>query len=316
MTSPHDHNHDEPLDRAVLLRCAADDELTEAQDAQLRAHLRDHPEDKASIAFERSLRGACARVMDTPPCPEALRQRIEAMASGAALQADQTRAHDAHAGDPAQSPRGRAGSGRRGQSRSMQRRMINAVAASIALIFGGAFLWQMILLSGPDPSVAANAAYVTNFVGTEHDLCETDPTRTLKFSIHKLDETPAALSNILGKSPTLPDLIATGLRFRDGGECAVPGGGRSVHLRFETDGSAGPAGVPVSLFIQHGLPTRVRMEPDVAYRLTAQSSGQAQTTPIAIYGWYADGLTYYLVTEDEAEARRVCDLMDLASEGS
>jgi len=129
----------------------------------------------------------------------------------------------------------------------------------------------------------------------------------VEVDLSAIDEAPAVFENILGKTPTLPDLVNAGLRFRDAGECQVPGGGRSVHMRFETDGSIGPAGLAVSLFIQGGMPQNVTMEPDIAYRLTAQTDSQSDTPDEAmtVYGWFSQDLTYYLVTKNDQTAQQV-----------
>lgn len=312
MTSPRHNDTPIDLDRATLLRCAADDELTQAQQDQLAEHLSAHPQDEARIAFDQHLRTACSRVMAGASAPADLRQRIDAMVHDES----NTIEHDA-GGIEARA------SQTRHRSYWLTRKGISAVAASIALIFGGGLLWSIILASGPETILAADAAYVTSFVGDEHELCETDPTRVVKFTVSEIDEVPAVLQNILGKTPTLPDLVTSGLRFRDGGECEVPGGGRSVHMRFETDGSIGPAGLAVSLFIQRGRPQSVSMEPDIAYRLSAPTDAEAgqgiSDTAMTVYGWYSQGLTYYLVTENAPTAervRRAVGLVEAPGDGS
>ncbi|MFG0326926.1 MAG: anti-sigma factor family protein [Phycisphaerales bacterium JB037] len=273
---------------AAMLRAAADGELTPQQQARLDAHLATHPADADRIAFEQQLRGACAKAMVGPICPDSLRARIAQIANEATSnEASLAGALGAHAGETR----------KRGFWLGENRRVLQALAAAVAVLVGGAFIWQVARLSSPALTESDAGAMLASFVAGEHSNCVDDPARASKFTIRELPAAPAMLASILGSEPTLPDLADLGFRFLDAGKCHVPGKGRSAHLRFETDGSAlSPRGVSISLFVQEARESDLHLEEGRTYVFepTIEYAHSAER----VYAWRVGGLKYYLVGED------------------
>ncbi|MCB9845973.1 MAG: hypothetical protein H6811_08320 [Phycisphaeraceae bacterium] len=280
---------------ASLLRCAADGELNADEQRALEEHLRNHPGDAQRIEFDRSLRDACRRVMQSESAPAGLRDRILATASGA-------RAEERDALDAGLSARRGETSRRSFWARSQGR--LQLAAAAVLLIVAGVFLFQIARI-GTGPSTGAYAE-VAAFVGTEHVACEVDAARAEKMSIHDFSEVPRALSDIVGKSPTLPDLVKAGLTFIDGGECAVPGGGRSMHLRFDAVCPISHKPTTVSLFVQDATDSTLELSEGASYRLRARGDPNGSV----IYAWRRDGLDYFLVSD----LKTVCESVREAAE--
>lgn len=182
---------------------------------------------------------------------------------------------------------------------------VRALAAAVLLLVGGTFLYQMVTLGSGSlsPAQAAHMSEIASFVGTEHDRCVIDPSRAKKFTINELDAAPQLLEQIIGKSISPGDLSLGGLVFRDGGRCAVPGGGESVHLRFDIVDQPGET---VSLFIQQVADESDELfEAGKSYELQSDNNNANGV----VYGWVADGLNYFLV----ASSRELCEEYRIAS---
>jgi len=274
------------LSDAALIRAGADGELSDADQARLDALISAQSDIPSRIEFERQLRAACARGMAGVSPPASLRSRIES-------QITQQRDEDTEQETLAESLHTRATQTR---TRSFWQRVTpstRALAAAILLLVGGAFLYRVFTISSGSlsPAMAQHVTEIASFVGNEHTRCIIDPTRQSKFTIHELDDTPQEFAQIIGTSPAFPDLIALGLRFRDGGQCDVPGQGPSMHLRFDV--VADPDRT-VSLFIQRVADQSDEIfKPGKSYQLTSSSER-------TIYAWTADGLNYFLVSNSKA----------------
>ncbi len=181
---------------------------------------------------------------------------------------------------------------------------VRALAAAVLLLVGGTFLYQMATLgSGSLSPAQAHMSEIASFVGTEHDRCIIDPSRAAKFTISELDAAPQLLEQIIGKSISPGDLSLCGLAFRDGGRCAVPGGGESVHLRFDIVDQPGET---VSLFIQAVTDkSEMPFETGKSYELQSDN----HDIQGVVYGWAKDGLNYFLV----ASSRELCEEYRIAS---
>lgn len=273
---------------ATLLRASADGELTPDQQTRLDAHLADHPADAHRIAFEQHLREACGKAMAGSACPASLRAKITQIASESAA-GDESLAGALDARS--------AQTRNRGFWRGENRRVLQALAASAAVLVGGAFIWQVVRLSTPTLTEPDTTALLASFVSQEHSTCLIDPKRAGKFTIQELASAPGPLRSILGAEPTLPDLAELGFRFVDAGECRVPGSGRSAHLRFETDGSGTyPAGLGISLFVQQTRESDLPLDEGRTY--TFEAPVLYDRSIRRVYAWRIGELKYFLVGED------------------
>ncbi len=279
------------LSVSALLRAAADGELDVDQQARLDAHLREHPQDEARIAFESQLRQACGRVMGPSSTPAGLRDRVVARLESEAEQeliAERIEARAAETRNP--------------NFWNRLTPMVQSVAAAVLLLVGGVFLFQVLNI-GSGSVAQAHMSEIATFVGDEHNRCIIDPSRAAKFGINELESAPAILQEIIGKSISPADLAIGGLAFRDGGRCQVPGKGESVHLRFDVVEQPGET---VSLFIQ-----QVASESDELFE--DGKSYEMKSDNIAgnrlVYGWTIDGLNYFLV----AQNRELCEDYSIAS---
>lgn len=285
----------------ALLRAAADNELSAEDRARLDAHLRDHPEDDARIEFERRLRSHCAGAMQAPPAPAALRERILAIAASAGQTTDSF-------SDEADQPDQDALADRIAERSRVARethfggrnRALVGAAAAILLLVAGYSLFSQVLstpgTAGPQNAGVANGVSLANFFAAEHDRCAKVPERSDKFTVADMNRVPDAITRILGAVPSIPDFEAAGMVFRDMGECHVPGEGRSVHVRLETDGSRCRKGISVSLFIQQGRASIIPENEDRPLALMRCSEGMKTT----VYAWYAGGMSYFMVSEQTA----------------
>lgn len=286
----------EGMDISVLLRLAADGELTAEQSARLEAHLAAHPEDAARVAFERSLRGACARCMGGT-APAGLRDRVQAALAERAEPESAAPAAVHVAGRISPPP---ARTRRRG---TLTNRILNA--AAVVVVAGLAVLFLRASLS--QDSTQAQAQAVARALPEQHSACAIDPdllTGQDRF-VSDLSAVPAAYRPLLGASPSIPDIEALGYRFTGAGPCAVPGG-ESVHLMFEAIDERRPEECPrkpLSLFIQRT--DLFNMQPGQTYTV------ESPNDKMSIFAWASDGLVYYLVAESKGQCNEVMKAMPL-----
>lgn len=294
------------LTPATLIRCAADGELSAEQHRALADHLAAHPGDEARIEFERGLRSACGQAMGQVRCPDALRARVLAIAAAA-------RASENEGLAATENPATVGGAATRERSfwqsawsgGGMQR-ALGALAAAIVLLVSGGFLIQM--------SRTTPAGFVENdamlqrasFVAKEHRACEIDPSRLAKFTVTELDRAPGQLASLLGAGASMPDLQQAGFEFKGSGECHLPGGGRSAHIRLRSPTLPdGTGGCTVSLFMQAGATDGIDMQPGKAYQLTLPPDASGSNAAPTIYAWQADGVSYFLVSERQVMCEKV-----------
>ncbi len=304
MQSPQPPNPDASENIAALLRKAADGELTDAERAVLDGHLNRYPEDRNRLAFEQQLRRACGHVLAGSGAPEGLRERVLA------------RVHTEYSSQPVDAPPDThtdADHDRQVPPGSLWVRltpMARLAAAAVLLLVAGAFLYQVANIGSGvvAPAQAEHLDEIASFVGKEHMRCVIDPARARKFTIHELDNAPAAFEELIGSSPSFPELASVGLEFLDGGRCHVPGKGDSVHLRFRMCNN--PEKI-VSLFIQTVADdTDPLFEEGKSYELVRPDASEDGKT---IYGWSADGLNYFLVADDDNVCETYLRAVGLAS---
>lgn len=286
MTMEHEGNN--PASIATLLRLAADGELSEQQEAALRAHLEAHPEDRARVEFDRKLRDACGCACAPDCCaPESLRQRVLACCSETAGGS----ASDPHLADRL-AARGEQTRDRGFWSgRTIAR--FGTIAAVIALVGLVSYMvGRSTPPSGPpsQPTIRTVEERISNFVRTEHNRCaKSSPDIGKKFTINDPSELPAVFESIIGQPFSLACVLDAndhGLRFVDAGRCYPPGGD-AIHVRFVTDDEAAS---PVSLWIQKdddSLP----MEDGITY-----TAGEGCD---CVRFWRVDGVRYVLITSQE-----------------
>lgn len=286
------------LSRGALLRAAADGELSDAQRAELDPTLT--AAESRAIEAERHLRHAVGKVMSQPAAPAGLRDRILAAAavaegSSAAAEADEI---------PAPIPMAPWARGL-------------AVAAAVALVAGGAFMFMRDSAGGGVGGPGATGATgdvqaagiqlveLRQFVSREHSRCERDPSRARKFVVTELSEAPQRFRSIMGAEVSIEEIEKAGLQLRGAGECNVPGPGRSVHFLLKAD--LPECSAPLSLFVQQDPENRLGLEEGASYELTRPGDDEPQDAEaahtVSIVAWRRDGFTYYLVAEPDACGR-------------
>lgn len=280
-------NHDPMLDPVVLLRAAADDQLSPEQADALAAHLSAHPEDSARIEYEQQLCRACGRVMGDVQTPAGLRDRINA-----AIAAD-AEAHDDALADrleqQAELTRDRSfWSGVRGQ--------LIAAAAVVVLAVALVVMIQS-MRSGPAPG-APSFVQIAGFVAKEHNHCDLDPTYThSKIEVSDPSKLPDYLQSILGTS-VQDTLFSQDLEIIGAGRCHVPGKGQSVQIRLRSKNGGGE---PVSLWLQEDT-GELDIKEGVTYALRADPNAPPCGS---ILLWKRDGLLYYLVCNGDQTRQQV-----------
>jgi len=278
-------DHPAPSTRAVLLRAAADYELTATQSVALVEHLGAHPDDARVIEFERRLREEVA-TLSGGKASEALRDRVGAIASS-------------H-GNDATSPAGRIEPDRRAHAHGWL-----AIAASLVIVAGGGYTVVHTLQSGGQhfAPVAIDETYrlaLVSFIVDHHKQCELYTEMAMReLKITSLDKAPAAFAGVIGRTLDLAALSIPGFDFKGAGRCAVPGGGRSVHLVFEAQQAIDTARpLVISLFIQQDT-GEMTIDSGQTFRLMPKSGGVQPAYSGDIYVWRKNGFVYFLVSTSQ-----------------
>lgn len=275
--------------RTELLRAAADGELTPARTAELERHLAGYPDDRRVIHFERELRG-CVAGSASGTAPAALRERIIAMSSTAGT-----------APASLSLPSVNTLSNRR-FSRPVR---LTAIAASVAIVAGGAFVFlHQSDMGRPTSGELITQQYrvsLVSFIGTQHEECEIHADMIgMRFKTTKLDDVPREFSKVLGSVPEIGHIEGSGLRFLAAGPCAVPGRGKSVRMVLESTANAqlnGGRGSLVSIHIQQDT-GELNLEAGKTYRLVDAVGTPGSIAPV-IYVWRRDGFIYFLTSKSE-----------------
>ncbi len=296
----HDQNHPEhaqesnqPMNIAVLLRAAADGELTDCQCEQLDAYMAQNPDAESQIGFEKALKDCCGRVMTKPCCPDVLRNKILAMAGSA--EDDQAYAERIQASNQ--------------QTRSpsfWSRSPMIGIAAALLIMVAGTMIWQSASFSNindaPSSLNVQQASYynrVSNFVIDEHNRCCNEKAAKAKFIEHDMGQAVAYFSDLFESQVVIPDMNidAESIEFFGGGDCQVPSTSRSGHLRFNAIASDGKH-IPVSLFISPD-PELLPMEAGTkTYPMNSKACSEAG---VQLFGWTNNGIQYLLVSEASDE---------------
>lgn len=274
--------------RTELLRAAADGELTAVQTAELERHMASHPDDRRVVEFERSLRGSIA-AFASGTTPAALRDRIAAISSTAGT--DRTSLSFPSAGTQ---PHRRF---------SLSSHWL-AMAASVAIVAGGAFL-----ISRPPGTGLTGGAQITqqyrtslvSFIGAQHDDCEVHADMIgMRFKTTKLVDVPVEFAQVLGSTPDIGRVESIGFKLLGAGPCAVPGRGKSVRMVLESTAdtqAGGGRGSLVSIHIQQDT-GEMNLESGRTYRLVDKAATVGAPTA-DIYVWRRDGFIYFLTSKSE-----------------
>jgi len=272
--------------RGVLIRRAADDELSPEQGEALKAKQQGEATDEdARIAFEKALKERVGAVMSkSDAAPEALRDAVKQ------IFADE---RTGGATEPLGGERTRSQSF--WSSRGVRRFL--AAAAVVALAITAVFLGNQI---GTGPGAGGNLAGVfgslsdrtelVSFVAGEHDKCSDFGS----YFERKMQPSPAEqarqqIAAYLGRAPVSFELGGVGYAFAGYGACAVPGPGESVHLIYRSLSSDSNASM--SLFIQKDT-GRLALEEERRYAIREEG----RDTPVVL--WRSGGLVYYLVSPE------------------
>ena len=293
----HAQESNQPMNIAALLRAAADGELTDHQCEQLDAYMSKNPEAESQIKFEQALKGSCGRVMTRPCCPDALRDKIVAMA-GVADQESQVYTQQYAQGIEASNKRTRSSS-------FWSRSPMMGIAAAVLMMVAGTMIWQSAsftnISNAPEGLNVQQANYynrVSNFVIDEHKRCGDDSAATAKLIRHDIDEATRYFSEEFGRELVLPDMVkAEGqIEFFGGGDCSVPSTPRSGHLRFDAYAPDGKR-ISLSLFVSPD-PGLLPMQEGITYPLDTKACQEAGTR---LFAWSKDGIQYLLVSEASDE---------------
>ncbi len=282
-----------PLNLAALLRACADGELSPAQCERLKQIVGDCPVTPSCIAFDQALRDCCGRAMREAmretKCPDALRERITAIAASSSI-AQTTHAPSDHAQHPETT------------SRSFWARSpMLAIAAMVMLSLAGVLIWQASSLSGIfTPTVPLNIDQVSyservgQFALREHNRCSQDGPAQAKLDKREITQAVAYFSQRFDRPVQMPDM-AQGedhIQFFGGGDCHLPETVQSGHLRFDAYDDAGNP-ISLSLFIAPD-PGILPLEQGVTYKVSSEA---CDAVGARLFVWAIDGVQYLLVSE-------------------
>ena len=294
MSENTNHRHrdtDEPdtvSARTQLLRGAADEQLSDAQQAELARHLERRPEDHAVIAFERRLRETVASA-SRGSAPAALRDRITTIGSASSSEEVSLPFPNVQT---------------RPRWRFSQTVRWFAVAASLAILASGAFviLRQSGVGQPDDVQVAQQSrTSLVTFISAQHEECEVHADMIgMRFKTTKLGDVPTEFSRVLGSTPDIGHVEESGFKLLGAGPCAVPGRGKSVRMVLESTSDAPPSGGRgsiVSIHIQQDT-GELNLESGKTYRLVDKIAPTG-SAPAEIFVWQRDGFVYFLTSKSE-----------------
>ncbi|MFI4870539.1 MAG: hypothetical protein ACIARQ_01900 [Phycisphaerales bacterium JB061] len=294
-------NSEQKLNLAALLRAAADDELCSHDERRLEAFIEEDPSLASCIECDQKLREAISRAFccDSGDCaPKNLRDCVQDAMRCCELEESTSSVPEALAG--------------RTRSVSFWQRthiQMGVAAAAMVLIAGVLFFYNNLTPVGPNQTLADRTA-AASYVASEHGHCITDAVHAAKkLVLESPEELPEFTANVVGSEIAFADLAASGatdVRFVDAGKCHVPGGGPSMHLRFQLPDIEGES----SLFIQRDS-GRMKLSEGITYTLAP--SGDAPNTP-SVYMWLREGFVYYLVIPGRAECDKLRKSLVLPTE--
>ncbi|MEL6499145.1 MAG: hypothetical protein AAF937_03290 [Planctomycetota bacterium] len=281
-------NGDLPL--AALIRLAADGEISAEQERRLETEVERDPGLARQIEAEQLLRSSLERAFsDGPAAPAGLRDRVASAMASVELSGQES--------DDADVPTQLAPITRDRSFWAGPAARVLAAAAALLLV-ATVFV---VSRGGVSNEPFSNRSRAVQFVASEHGRCVVDlAPGTGKFRVTDADEMPGLTGDVLGQEITLADLVVSGaenVSFIDAGRCGVPGGGRSMHMRFEVPSSESVEPERFSLFVQQNRGT-MELAEGVTYELDPSSGGTIDLKSPSIYVWLREGLVYYLVVDN------------------
>jgi anti-sigma factor RsiW len=280
---------------ANLIRLAADDELSDQQQAELDALRSDHPEVAESVAFQRSLRVAVGRSMGGPgmTAPAGLEGRIRK-----ALAAEEHR-------------QAMEANGPFNFIRTLGRRQVpNSIAAGFLLLLGAAVVMSLLGLPRGNQGFgpAMNGLQVESgleFPAIEHVKCTSNRTYAeQKLTLHQLDEVERHFTDELKWDVAVPDLTSIGYTFFDAGPCTLNGRSvESVHLRYQNEESI------VSVWVERAprsdLTHVAGFVDGHAYMVMPSVNPGAVESGPSYFAWRRGDFVYRLVPSSVDDARAI-----------
>lgn len=278
----------------ALIRAAADGELTEAQIEAFERLCAERDCTKDRVRFEQTLRDACGKAMgDQPACPDALRDKIKAMAASGG------------AGDGSVLAPGSVVESMADRTRSVSfwRRSPGMLAAAAVLaLFAGVMIFQSVSLpTGPVPAgwtatQVSNRDRMASFVAKEHNrCCKSERASEAKLIMRDMEQAKAHFMRVLGVAGLEVSAAvaeAGEVTFWGAGDCHVPASDSSGHFRFDATTPEG-ADIRLSLFV---LPDeeQLPMSEGTTYRVASESCDKEG---VNLFAWKQQGVVYMLVSE-------------------
>lgn len=312
MTASNEQNKN--LSRGVVIRAAADGEMTPEQHAAFEALAETDPQRDRRVAFEQSLRGSVSRAMSGIEVPADLRSSVLA-----AMRAE---------GDEAADVVRVAGSDTRSTSFWARATAVGAIAAAVAIVGiistnqpttpgqsgpqGGQSLAgvategdEFFTIDDSSPATSRSTARLVSFVAGEHDKCEMyedhfdrkfvaqDKASAVQIAVEVLPSVPSVEMLERHISSKMDSLSSLGYEFSGLGPCRVPGTDRSVHLIYK---SADPANGAISLFVAEteGMTDR-SLKAGTCHTRTCSKAGHT----LAVWKDESAGLVFFLVVPDQ-----------------
>lgn len=145
---------------------------------------------------------------------------------------------------------------------------------------------------------------LASYLSAEHARCWSDAAHAAgKFTVKEAAGVPDGCKDWLGQDVSADWFAGSGLKFLDAGRCSVPPERcGSAHFRFETDGTKGPAGQHVSLYLQKYLGEaagQADLPPDSCVWLKPGPE-LGSGAPTMVVWKPRGGLVYYIVAESPA----------------
>ncbi len=297
----HSTHGDLPL--AALVRLAADGEISAEQERRLELELDRDPSLSRQVEAEQLLRASVERAFGDasagPATPAGLRDRVAAALAGVELAglAQEGFEPAADGADTVDVPTRLASMTRDRSFWNGPAARVLAAAAALTLV---ATVFIVSRTGVPTESPVGDRTRAVQFVASEHGRCVTDIAPGAgKFRVTNASGMPGLTGDVLGREISLADLVVNGaenVAFIDAGPCHVPGGGGSMHLRFEVPAETGGEPHRFSLFVQQDQGT-LELSEGVSYVLDPSNGGQVELKSPVIYVWLRAGMVYYLVVD-------------------
>jgi len=310
-------------DKLTLLRLYLDDELEPEACARVEQMLRDDPQLRQTLLFERCLHIHVGRTLSMadyapPELSESIRASLHDLQAGDEHADPQPQSDIAGAigpDDAGRSPRADTPSADETGWRRLLvgPRRVNLFAAAAAIVvIAGAVLFGVL---GPPidrvgPSTPNYVVEAARFTSNHHQTCVDDPQHRaseLRFS-NEATAHRALMQHLGGRRFTLVDLREAGYEFMAAGPCHVPGHRTSAHTMYRPRNGAA-ADPTVSIYAvpdvgQYRIAEGGPMQPLQWYR--ANGGPQASHRVMRM----TDGqLVYFVVCSDADDLQNVCRLV-------